>query len=83
MYFYSCLVCCGKLQDNESGKSLIGNLASKKFYRTVMIRNVSSLIYSKGPHGFTLLHHANVGEAKALKTYLIEKGLTKTHIKIR
>ena len=37
MYFYSYLVCCGKLQDKESGKSLSGNPASKMFNRTVMI----------------------------------------------
>jgi len=41
------------------------------------------LIFSKGPHGFTLLHHANVGEAKELHDYLKEKGLKETHINIK
>lgn len=41
------------------------------------------LIFAKGPHGFTLLHHANVGEAKELSYYLKEKGLNETRIKIR
>lgn len=41
------------------------------------------LIFAKGPHGFTLLHHANVGEAKELSYYLKEKGLNKTHISIK
>lgn len=41
------------------------------------------LIYSKGAHGFTLLHHAKIGKANHLCDYLIEKGLKKTFIKIR
>ncbi len=41
------------------------------------------LIFAKGPHGFTLLHHANIGNAKELSYYLKEKGLNETHIKIR
>ncbi len=41
------------------------------------------LIFAKGPHGFTLLHHANMGEAKELAYYLKDKGLKKTHIKIK
>ncbi len=41
------------------------------------------LIFAKGPHGFTLLHHANVGDAKELSLYLKEKGLNETHIKIK
>ena len=42
-----------------------------------------NLIFAKGPHGFTLLHHAKVGEATELHDYLIEKGLTETHIPIK
>ena len=41
------------------------------------------LIFAKGPHGFTLLHHAKMGEAKDLAYYLKDKGLKKTHIKIK
>ena len=41
------------------------------------------LIFAKGPHGFTLLHHAKVGEATKLSDYLKEKGLNKTHINIK
>ncbi|MEP0134398.1 MAG: hypothetical protein ABJJ25_12835 [Eudoraea sp.] len=41
------------------------------------------LVFSKGAHGFTLLHHANVGGAKELQDYLQEKGLKETNIKIR
>ena len=41
------------------------------------------LIFSKGAHCFTLLHHAKVGGADSQKLYdyLMEKGLTETNIK--
>lgn len=41
-----------------------------------------SLIHAKGPHGYTLLHHANKGEDEALsvKEYLLSKGLKETRI---
>jgi hypothetical protein len=43
------------------------------------------LLNAKGPHGFTLLHHAIQGgeEAKALLTYLDEKGLKAKNISLR
>ena len=41
------------------------------------------LVFAKGPHGFTLLHHAKVGEATELHDFLLEKGLKETHVKIR
>lgn len=42
-----------------------------------------SLINALGPHGFTLLHHAKVGENTEMVEYLTDKGLTKTNIKIK
>lgn len=39
------------------------------------------LTFSKGPHGFTLLHHAKVGGATDSYDYPIDKGLDKTSIK--
>ena len=44
-----------------------------------------NLINSIGSHGFTLLHHANVGGVDSLeiKEYLIENGLSETQIKIK
>ena len=44
-----------------------------------------SLLQAKGAHGFTLLHHAEVGgeESKELYDYLSSKGLKETFIKIR
>lgn len=41
------------------------------------------LVFAKGPHGFTLLHHAKMGEAKELQDFLLEKGLKETHIAIK
>ncbi|TVZ15621.1 hypothetical protein [Maribacter sp. MAR_2009_72] len=41
------------------------------------------LLFAKGPHGFTLLHHANIGDAKELSDYLKEKGLKETHVSIK
>ncbi len=50
---------------------------------TPVLDEFPELIFAKGPHGFTLLHHAKVGEADVLYDYLIDKGLKKTHIKIK
>ena len=41
------------------------------------------LVFAKGPHGFTLLHHANVGENKLMQNYLKGKGLEETNIPIK
>jgi len=42
------------------------------------------LIQAKGPHGFTLLHHARVGgqDSMELYDYLEGKGLTETKVKL-
>ncbi|WP_025742830.1 hypothetical protein [Aquimarina pacifica] len=42
-----------------------------------------NLIFARGPHGFTLLHHAKVGQQDELYAYLKEKGLHQTNIKIK
>jgi ankyrin repeat protein len=41
-----------------------------------------SLLHARGPHGFTLLHHAQKGEDDALevKDYLLKLGLNETKI---
>ena len=41
------------------------------------------LIFARGPHGFTLLHHAKVGGAQELYDYLMDKGLKETNVKLR
>ncbi|EZH75688.1 hypothetical protein ATO12_02545 [Aquimarina atlantica] len=47
------------------------------------IETYPELLFAKGAHGLSLLHHAQVGESKELEDYLIQKGLTKRVIKIR
>lgn len=53
---------------------------------TQLIKNIITtypgLLNAKGPHGFTLLHHAKVGEASELIVYLEEQGLKETILKI-
>ncbi len=48
-----------------------------------VLETYPELIFAKGPHGFTLLHHAMIGESLDLVDYFKEKGLTKRMIKIR
>jgi hypothetical protein len=38
------------------------------------------LINAKGPHGFTMLHHARKGEAKRVEEYLLSLGAKETKI---
>lgn len=47
-----------------------------------MIEFSPSTLNAKGPHGFTLLHHANKGddEAMVVKDYLMSKGLKETKV---
>jgi len=50
-----------------------------------MLDSYPALLNSKGPHGFTLLHHAIKGgdDSKTLLKYFQDKGLTETNIKIK
>ncbi len=48
-----------------------------------ILESYPELIFAKGPHGFTLLHHAKVGESKDLHDYLIDKGLKEAHVNIK
>ncbi len=47
------------------------------------LQTYPDLLFAKGPHGFTLLHHANVGNSTDLINFFKEKGLQETHIKIK
>lgn len=40
-----------------------------------------NLLRSPGPHGFTLLHHAQVGKQNRMVEWLKSQGLEETHIK--
>jgi len=46
-----------------------------------LIKDFPHLLHAPGPHGFTLLHHAKVGDHKEMATWLEEQGLNKTHLK--
>jgi len=48
------------------------------------IETYPAYLTARGPHGFTLLHHANPGgeEANELVAYLHSKGLTETKMKL-
>ena len=50
-----------------------------------MLEAYPNLIFAKGPHGLTLLHHAEIGgeESKELHSYLLEKGLTEKSISLK
>jgi len=48
------------------------------------LKTYPSLLNSKGPHGFTLLHHAEKGgkESEELAKHFRSLGLTETFIKL-
>lgn len=50
-----------------------------------MLKAYPSLLNSKGPHGFTLLHHAEKGgkDSEKLLKHLQKLGLKETHIKLK
>ncbi len=57
---------------------MLGHLDSVK---NVLTFN-PGLLNSKGPHGFTMLHHANKGgeSAKAVVDYLVSRGAKETRV---
>lgn len=46
-----------------------------------MIDTYPKLLFSPGPHGFTLLHHAEVGENIKLADWIRKQGLEETFLK--
>ncbi len=46
-----------------------------------LVSDYPQLLNSPGPHGFTLLHHAKVGDNSVLEEWLISEGLTETWFK--
>jgi len=50
-----------------------------------IIETYPALLTAKGPHGFTLLHHAKVGgkDSEELYAWLQEKGLSEDWVKLR
>lgn len=62
---------------------ILSMLGKTKLVQSIL-EDIPSLIFAKGAHGFTLLHHAKVGEkqAKSLYDFLIKNGLTETKVKL-
>lgn len=85
----------GHVGDKEIANFLIAEGARVNIFALTMLGKTQivkpvleefpNLIYSKGPHGFTLLHHAKVGEkdSEELYEYVQSKGLTELKIKIK
>jgi len=46
-----------------------------------MIKAYPQYLNAPGPHGFTLLHHANAGKHVKFASWLQDQGLTETHFK--
>jgi hypothetical protein len=80
--------------NKEIANYLIENGARVNLFSLTMLGKTSlvkpildaypNLIFSNGPHGLTLLHHAKVGgeESKELHDYLLKKGLTENKVSI-
>lgn len=90
--FESGIEAAGHVGNKEIAGYLLGKGARYNIYLACMlghldtVKNVltfnPSLLNSKGPHGFTMLHHAQKGgdEAKAVVDYLQSLGAKETRI---
>jgi hypothetical protein len=93
--FEEALEGAGHVGNKEIAKYLIQNGARPNIYvltmlgETAIVRSIldkyPSLLNGKGPHGFTLLHHATKGgeDSKELLEYFKEKGLKDMQIRIK
>ena len=85
----------GHLGNKDIARYLIENGARPNIYvltmlgETGMVKSIlmkyPQLLNGKGPHGFTLLHHATKGgdDARELLEFFKEKGLTEMQIRIK
>ena len=85
----------GHVGNKEIARFLIAQGARANMYALTMLGETTivksilekypSQLYGKGPHGFTLLHHAIKGgeDAKELLEYVQSKGLTEMQYKIK
>lgn len=93
--FETALEGAGHVGDKEIANYLIGEGARANIFALTMLGKTQivkpvleefpNLIFSKGPHGFTLLHHAKVGgkDSEELYDYVQTKGLSEMKIKIK
>lgn len=90
--YESAIEACGHTGNKEIATYLLGKGARYNIYLACMlghletVKNVVTfnpgLLNSKGPHGFTMLHHAKKGgeSSRAVEEYLISLGARETKI---
>jgi hypothetical protein len=90
--FESGIEAAGHVGNKEIATYLLGKGARYNIYLACMLGHIDTvknvlvfnpgLLNSKGPHGFTMLHHAQKGgeEAKAVTDYLVSLGAKETRI---
>lgn len=90
--YESAIEACGHTGNKEIANYLLARGARYNIYLACMlghldtVRNVLTfnpqLLNSKGPHGFTMLHHAQKGgdSSKAVEEYLVSLGAKETRI---
>ena len=81
---------CGHVGNKEIADYLLSKGARYNVYLASMLGHLDTvkqiltfnpgLLNSKGPHGFTLLHHAQKGEAQPVIDYLQSLGAKETRI---
>ncbi len=92
--FETALEGAGHVGDKEIANYLIGKGARTNLFVLTMlgktqlvkawIETYPEYLWARGPHGFTLLHHANRGgdDAKELAEYFQSKGLKETKVNL-
>ena len=90
--YESAIEACGHTGNKEIANYLIGKGARYNIYLACMlghldtVKNVLTfspqILNSKGPHGFTMLHHAKKGgeSSKPVEAYLVSLGAKETKI---
>jgi hypothetical protein len=88
--FESGIEAAGHVGNKEIADYLISKGARYNIYLASMLGHLEvvkqvltfnpGLLNSKGPHGFTMLHHAKKGEAVAVEDYLKSLGAVETRI---
>lgn len=93
--FETALEAAGHVGNKEIAQFLLGEGARPNLFVLTMLgkthlvkpilEEYPALIFSKGPHGYTLLHHAQRGgeEAKELLEFVHSKGLKETRINLK
>jgi ankyrin repeat protein len=88
--FESAIEAAGHMGNKEIANYLLGKGARYNIYLACMMGHIDivkqvltmnpGLLNSKGPHGFTMLHHAQKGGAEAVAGYLQSLGAKETKV---